>query len=275
MRIDAHQHFWKYDPAIDSWIDDSMAIIRNDFLPKDLKPILQNNNIDGCIAIQADQSEEETHFLLNLAKENSFIKGVVGWVDLCSEDVEGRLEYFSQFEKFCGVRHIVQAEPKGFLLNKEFQKGIKLLKKFKLTYDVLVYHNQLEEVVELVQMFPKQKFVLDHIGKPSIKTNEIKEWEVQIKELAKFPNVYCKVSGMVTESNWLNWKQKDFKPYLDVVFEAFGSNRIMYGSDWPVCLLSVNYKEQLSILEDYIIEFLPEDKAKIMGKNSILVYNIK
>lgn len=275
MRIDSHQHFWKFDPVRDSWIDDSMAIIRRDFLPKDLKPILQNNNMDGCIAVQADQSEEETHFLLNLAEENSFIKGVVGWLDLGSDKIEDRLKYFSQFEKFCGVRHIVQAELKGFLLDKKFQNGIKLLEVYNLTYDILVFHHQLAEVVEIVQKFPKQKFVLDHIGKPSIKTNEIKHWEVQIKELAKLQNVYCKISGLVTETTFNKWEYDDFKPYLDVVVNSFGIERIMFGSDWPVCLLSGTYEKVIAILNRYFAHFSETEKELIMGKTALNFYNIK
>ena len=274
MRIDSHQHFWKYDSVRDNWIDDSMAIIRKDFLPKDLKPILESNKIDGCIAVQADQSEDETLFLLKLAHENSFIKGVVGWVDLCSEDIEGRLEYFSQFEKFCGVRHIVQAEPKGFLLNKKFQNGIKLLGKYNLTYDILVYHNQLEEVIEFVQKFPNQKFVLDHIGKPSIKTNKIESWKNQFQKLAKSPNVYCKISGLVTDAKLNYWEYDDFEPYLDVVINSFGTERVMFGSDWPVCLLSGNYEKVLEILDRYISHLTEDDKELIMGNNSLKFYNI-
>ena len=274
MRIDSHQHFWKFNPVRDSWIDDSMAIIRKDFLPEDLKPILKNNRMDGCIAVQADQSEDETRFLLNLAEENSFINGVVGWVDLCSNGIESRLEHFSQFEKFCGVRHIVQAEPKGFLLNEKFQNGIKLLKKYNLTYDILVYHNQLAEVIEFVKKFPNQKFVLNHIGKPSIKTKEIIQWEIQIKELAKFPNVYCKISGLVTETTFNKWKYDDFKPYLDAVVNAFGIDRIMFGSDWPVCLLSGNYKKVIDILSRFIAQFSETEKELIMGKTALDFYNI-
>ena len=274
MKIDSHQHFWKFDPIRDNWIDDSMAIIRKDFLPEDLKPILKSNSIDGCIAVQADQSEEETLFLLNLADKNSFIKGVVGWVDLTSDKVESRLTYFSEFQKLCGFRHIVQAEPTGFLLNKNFQNGIKALENHNLTYDILVYHNQLSEVIEFVQQFPNQKFVLDHIGKPSIKTGEIDTWKAQIKKLATFPNVCCKVSGLVTETTLNNWSYSDFVPYLEVVFNSFGVDRVLFGSDWPVCLLSGNYEKVLAIIERYIAAFSLTEKELIMGKNALNFYNI-
>jgi L-fuconolactonase len=274
MRIDSHQHFWIFDPIRDSWIDDSMANIRKDFLPEDLQPLLKTNKMDGCIAVQADQSEEETLFLLELADKNPFIKGVVGWVDLCSSAIESRLEYFSEFQKLCGVRHIVQAEPKGFLLNENFQNGIKLLEKYNLTYDILVHHKQLEEVIEFVKKFPNQKFVLDHIGKPAIKTKEIEDWKATIQQLATFPNVYCKLSGMVTETDFNNWNYTDFVPYLEVVFNSFGVERILFGSDWPVCLVAGNYEKVLAIIERYIAEFSEEEKTLIMGKNAQNFYNI-
>ncbi len=275
MRIDSHQHFWRYNPVRDSWIDGSMEVIRKDFIPIDLKPILKENKIDGCITVQADQSEEETAFLLDLADENSFIKGVVGWVDLCADNVESRLEYFSKFKKFCGVRHIVQDESKGFLLNKNFQNGIKLLENYYLTYDILVFYNQLSEVVTFVQNFPKQKFVLDHIGKPSIKTNEIKKWKTKIQQLAKFPNVYCKISGLITETTFNSWEFSDFEPYLDVVVNSFGIDRLLFGSDWPVCLLSSSYEEVLGVVERYFYRFSDIEKELVMGKNAQNFYKIK
>jgi L-fuconolactonase len=274
MRIDSHQHFWIYNPIKDSWMDDSMEVIKKDFLPKALKPILKKNRMDGCIAVQADQSEVETHFLLKFANENAFIKGVVGWVDLCADNVDSRLACFSKYKKFCGVRHIVQAEPVGFLLNKKFQEGIKLLETYNLSYDILVYHNQLEEVVSFVQNFPNQRFVLDHIGKPSIKTKEIEQWKFQLNELAKFPNVYCKISGLITETTFNKWEASDFTPYLDVVVKSFGIDRLLFGSDWPVCLLSGSYEDTLNLVENYFEVFSEKEKAQIMGENAQKFYNI-
>ncbi len=273
MIIDSHQHFWKYDPVKDHWITKEMQSIRRDFLPSDLKPLLQKNNIDGCIAIQADQSEEESLFLLELAKENNFIKGVIGWVDLCSDTIDERLQYFSKFNKFCGVRHIIQAESVGFMLRKDFQNGIKGLSKYNLTYDILVQYQQLPEVIAFVEKFPKQPFVLDHLGKPPIASKELDNWKEQIEILAKFPNVYCKASGMITEADWNTWKSSDFTRYLDVIFNSFGIKRILYGSDWPVCLLAAEYEEQLSIVENYISSFSSEEKKAIMGENAIRFYN--
>ena len=274
MTIDSHQHFWKFDPVRDAWIDDSMEVIRKDFLPKDLQPILEQNTIDGCIAVQADQSEEETEFLLNLASENTFIKGVVGWVDLRADKVEDRLAHFSKNNLLKGIRHIVQVEANDFMLRKDFQNGIGKLEQFNLTYDILVFPPQLKTSIALVNKFPNQKFVLDHIAKPFIKDGKIEGWKQDIKELAKAPNIYCKVSGMVTEADLKHWKPSDFTPYLDVVFEAFGTDRILYGSDWPVSLLAAQYEEQLNIVKAYINGFSLEEQQKVMGLNAIKFYNL-
>jgi len=275
MRIDSHQHFWKYDPIRDRWINRTMKAIRRDFLPLDLKPLLKENKIDGCIAIQADQSEEETIFLLNLAEENPFIKGVVGWVDLCADNIENRLEYFSNFKKFCGVRHIVQTEPKDFMLRQDFQLGISMLKKFGLTYDILIIPSQIRAAIDLVKKFPDQPFVLDHIAKPNIKDGEINFWKRNLEVLATFQNVNCKVSGMVTEANWNNWSEDNFTLYLDVIFNAFGIDRLMFGSDWPVCLLSASYTDVVKIVENYYKNLSGLDINKIMGLNTIKFYNIE
>ncbi len=273
MIIDSHQHFWKYNPARDRWITEDMESIRKDFLPSHLESTFKKNNVDGCISIQADQSEEETHFLLQLSKENNFIKGVVGWVDLCSKTIDESLQCFSRFETFCGVRHIIQAEPKGFMLRKDFQNGIEQLSKYDLTYDILVHRHQLPEVIAFVSKFPNQPFVMDHLGKPAISSKEFKDWRNDIETLAKFQNVHCKISGMVTEADWNHWKQSDFTPYLDTIFKAFGTNRTLYGSDWPVCLLAAEYDEQINIVKNHILPFSPDEKAAIMSKNTIRLYS--
>ncbi|MEE9361474.1 MAG: amidohydrolase family protein [Cellulophaga sp.] len=275
MTIDSHQHFWKYSPVRDSWIDETMRVIRKDFYPQDLKPILDTNGIDGCIAVQADQSEEETEFLLTLAKENSFIKGVVGWVDLCDANVEERLAYYAQNIVFKGVRYVLQGEEDEFMLRKDFLHGISKLRQYNLTYDILVFENQLESVLKLVAQFPRQTFVIDHIAKPKIKEREIEVWSEQMTALAKFPNVYCKISGMITEANWKKWNYLDIKPYLEVVFSAFGIKRVLYGSDWPVCLLAGSYEAQRNVLETFISKFSIEDKALVMGGNAVEFYNLK
>lgn len=274
MRIDSHQHFWKFDPVRHAWIDSSMQNIAKDFLPKDLKPLLETNLMDGCIAVQADQSEIETQFLLRLAEENSFIKGVVGWVDLSAEDLSKRLEVFSKNPLFKGVRHVLQAEKEGFMLKDQFLRGISELKNFNLTYDILIYPNQLEEARVLIEKNPDQPFVLDHLAKPYIKQQKIKNWASDIKELAKYKNVYCKLSGMVTEADWNHWQFENFKKYLSVAFDTFGSDRLMFGSDWPVCLLAGSYEHVVKIIDLFIENLEQEEKNNIMGGNACNFYNL-
>ncbi|HCW08766.1 MAG TPA: amidohydrolase [Cytophagales bacterium] len=275
MVIDSHQHFWKYDPIRDAWINDEMPQLKKDFLPIDLQPLLTKNKIDGCVAIQADQSENETEFLLELAVKNSSIEGVVGWINLSAPNVEEKLNYFSKFKKLKGFRHIVQAEPDDrFMLRPDFMNGIRLLKKFNFTYDVLIYPKQFPAAIELVNLFPDHKFVIDHLAKPNIKNKEINSWKQYMNNMAQNKNVYCKISGMTTEANWKNWKASEFTPYLDVVFESFGVDRIMYGSDWPVCLLAATYEQQLKIIQDYIQSLTNENQFKVMGKNAKDFYNL-
>lgn len=274
LKIDAHQHFWEFDPIRDAWIDDTMKVIQRDFLPEDLMPILSENGIDACVAIQAEQSEIETAFLLKLAAENTKVQGVVGWVDLVDPDVEESLAHFAENPNFKGVRHIAQVEADDFFLRKEMQRGIDLLAKYGLTYDLLVYAHQLPAAIKLVRQFPNQRFVLDHIAKPKISQGISKNWKRNIKILASYPNVYCKLSGMVTETTNFNWQQNDFRPFIDLILAAFGVNRLMYGSDWPVCLLAASYQEQLTIVQDYIATFSEQEQAKIMGENTVEFYNL-
>ncbi len=275
MNIDAHQHFWRYNSVKDSWITDAMNVIKRDFVPADLEPILGRNNFEGSIAIQADQSEQETHSLLFHADQHDFIKGVVGWVDLMSPDLRERLDYFSQFEKLKGFRHVLQSEPSGFMFRPEFQRGIKLLQEYNLTYDLLIYHHQLDEALLFVQQFPDLKIVVDHLAKPSIKTKEKTHWELKMAALATFENVHCKISGMVTEADWSNWKADDFFPYLNELFESFGAGRLMYGSDWPVCLLAATYDQQLEIVQQYITRLTNNEKLLVMGENARRFYNLR
>ncbi|QBN20131.1 amidohydrolase family protein [Flavobacterium nackdongense] len=274
-KIDSHQHFWKYHPVKDAWITDDMKVIQRDFLPEDLQPILQENNVDGCIAVQADQSEEETHFLLGLAENNDFIKGVVGWIDLRSPDLVSRLDYFSQFKKLKGFRHIVQGEAdENFLLGTAFCEGIAQLEKHHFTYDILIFPKHLPVAFEFVKRFPNQKFVIDHLAKPNFKQTDFADWEKGMREIASCPNVYCKVSGLVTEADWKHWKTSDFTYCLDVVTEAFGINRLLFGSDWPVSLLAATYKDSFDIVADYYSKFSKEDQEKIWGGNAIAFYNL-
>lgn len=275
MKIDSHQHFWKYHPVKDAWISDAMKVIQRDFLPADLYPLLEKNNIDGCIAVQADQSEYETHFLLLLAKENDFIKGVVGWIDLRAANLEARLEHFFQFKKLKGFRHIVQGEPEvDFLLQEDFCKGIAKLAKYNFTYDLLIFPKHLPVAVEFVKRFPNQKFVIDHLAKPDFRQTDFTEWEKGIREIATCPNVMCKVSGLVTEADWNNWKEADFTYCLDVVTEAFGIHRLMFGSDWPVSLLAASYGESWDIVEHYFSKFSNEEQDRLWGGNAIEFYHL-
>jgi len=275
LKIDSHQHFWKYDPVEYDWIDDDMAVIRQDFMPVDLEPVLKTNGFDGCITVQSDQSEKENDFQLNNAKNNSFIKGVIGWVDLQSERVEERLGHYHQFEKMKGFRHILQGElQRDFMLRPYFLNGISLLKKYGYTYDVLIFPDQLNYVADFVSRFPNQPFVIDHIAKPGIKNNEINTWKKNISALGKFENVFCKVSGMVTEANWKTWKPTDFYPYIDVVVETFGMDRLMFGSDWPVCNVAANYKQVVTITENYFATFSKNEQQKFFRENALRFYNI-
>lgn len=275
MRIDSHQHFWNYHPVKDAWISDDMKVIQQDFLPTDLLPLLEKNNIDGCVVIQADQSEEETHFLLELAEENEFIKGVVGWVDFRSEDIAERLHYFSQFKKLKGFRHIVQGESEvDFLLREDFCNGIAGLANYNFTYDLLILPKHLNYAISFVKRFPAQAFVIDHLAKPNFKEGLFTEWEKGIKELATHKNVYCKVSGMVTEADWINWKQEDFSYCLDVLVANFGIDRLLFGSDWPVSLLAASYDESCSIIGKYFSKFSKEEQNKIWGENAVSFYHL-
>lgn len=275
MKIDAHQHFWKFDPQRYAWITDEMSVLKRNFLPEDLRPLLQQHQFDGCVAVQADTSEKETEFLLDLAQQHSFIKGVVGWLDLCSARIDERLEHFSSNEKLKGLRYIVQGEPDGFMLREDFKRGISALEKYNLTYDILVFPNHLEDAIKLVAAFPKQKFILDHCAKPYIKDGKIKTWQDHIEKLSDFENVACKVSGLITEAEWESWTKTTIKPYLDVVFKAFGSKRTLFGSDWPVSLLAGKYSETVALVEDYISDFSQTEQQQIMGLNAENWYNLK
>ena len=274
-RIDSHQHFWQYNLQKHDWITDDMKVIQRDFLPSDLLPILQQNNIDGCISVQADQTEDETDFLLELSDNHDFIRGIVGWVDLRADNIYERLKHYSQFKKLKGFRHIVQSETDTeFMLRLKFKNGITALALHDFTYDILIYHYQLEQAIQFVKLFPNQKFVLDHLGKPDIKSGEYALWQTNIKKLALHQNVFCKISGMITEGEWNNWKPSDFNVYLDTIVKAFGTDRLMYGSDFPVCTLAATYEAQLNITTMYFSTFTNLEKKKIMGDNASKFYGI-
>ncbi|HKF46082.1 MAG TPA: amidohydrolase family protein [Terracidiphilus sp.] len=274
-RIDAHQHFWRYDPAGYGWIDDRMAALKRDFLPPDLLPLLQRLGFDGCIAVQACHTLDETLFLLDLAHRFDFIRGVVGWVDLCSPDVASQLEPLARDPKLVGIRHVVQAEPDDeFMLRADFRRGIGLLAEFGLAYDILVYPRQLRAARLLVDEFPEQRFVLDHIAKPLIAEGVLAPWRDDVRSLAAQSNLFCKLSGMVTEAQWNRWSPADFRPYLDVVFEAFGPQRLMIGSDWPVCTLAADYRSTMQIVLAYISKLPVDQQDAILGGNCPAFYRL-
>lgn len=276
MTIDTHQHFWKYEPIKHKWINESMSVIRRDFMPTDLKKVYGENGIDGCVAVQADQTLEETNFLLWLSEKHSFIKGIVGWVDLRAKNVNEVLEEYKTHSKIKGFRHVVQGErDHNFLLRPDFMNGIFLLEKNGYVYDILVFPHQLGAVLEFVKRFPNQKFVIDHIAKPYIKDGFYDGWAIMMIEIAKQENVYCKLSGMITEADFDSWSPDQIKPYMNLVLEAFGPNRIMFGSDWPVCLVAGNYKEVKKLVTDFISELSLTEQAAIMGLNAIKFYNLK
>ena len=276
MKIDSHQHFWRYDAVRDAWITDSMTVLRRDFLPEHLAAEFAPNGIDASIAVQADQSESETMFLLDLAEKSERIAGVVGWVDLSSPRVGERLEYFSHSPKLRGFRHIAQSEPDDrFLAQENFVKGVAQLRAFGFTYDILIYPKQLPAAIELAARLPEQRFVIDHLAKPEIKSGKAAPWAVQMKEIAQNKNVLCKLSGLATEADWKHWKPDDFKPYFDVVFDAFGADRLMFGSDWPVCLLAATYRQVKQIIEEYVKGFSQSDKEKIFGGNAARFYGLR
>ena len=275
LKIDSHQHFWKYDSLKHAWIDDSMAVLKRDFLPQDLEPILVKHQIDGCVAVQADQSKEETSFLIDLAEKHDFIKGIVGWVDLQAKDLEEQLSSYSENKWIKGFRHVLQDEPDNeFILQTEFINGLGKLSKFDFTYDILIFPKQLTSATKAVRLLPNQKFVLDHIAKPSIVNGELEEWKRGISELAKSENVYCKLSGMVTEAKWKKWNYDDFVPYMDFIMETFGSNRLLFGSDWPVCTLSGDYGQVLQIVDQYIKNLTNSEQAGILGENAVDFYKL-
>jgi L-fuconolactonase len=276
MKVDSHQHFWLYNSTDYSWIDDRMAILKHNYLPEDLQPELTKAGFSGSVVVQARQTIEETRWLLHLADQYSFIKGVVGWVDLCSEnELKRQLDEFSKSKKFVGVRHVVHDEPDdNFMLRDDFLKSISLLKEYNLTYDLLLFPKHLPVAQVVVSMFPEQKFVLDHISKPLIRSHIISPWKEDLIRLAENRNVWCKLSGMVTEADWINQRPEGFYPYMNIVFEAFDYDRLMIGSDWPVCRLVADYKDVISIPESYISGMSAEIQQKISGLNCIDFYEL-
>ena len=274
MKIDSHQHFWKYSKKKHAWINEEMKVLQSDFLPKDLKPLLDDSNIGGCVAVQADQSLAENKFLLGLAKKNDWIQGVVGWVDLNSHSVESDLEKYKSESKFVGVRHILQDEEADFMLTKSFNRGVSALKYYDLTYDVLIYENQMEAAIEFVRRHPYTRMVLDHMAKPLIKEGLTSPWEKYLKEMGQMENLFVKMSGWSTEADWGKWTPEDIAPYLEICLESFGPERIMYGSDWPVSNLATEYSEVVGVVENFISTLSVDEQDAIFGNNAMEFYSL-
>jgi len=276
IRIDSHQHFWKYDPREYGWIDERMGALKRDFLPADLEPPLKASGFDACVAVQARQTLEETAWLLALAERSPFVVGVVGWVDLCSADVRAQLQRLGKHSKLVGVRHIVQGEPDDrFLLRPDFGRGIALLEEFGLAYDILIYPRHLAVAAEFVNRFPRQRFVLDHLAKPEIARGEIRGWSRDVRALAAAPNVHAKLSGLVTEADWNRWTPGQIRPYLDVAFECFGPGRLMIGSDWPVCTLAGDYGGVMGVVTEYLNDRPAAEREAVRGGNAREFWNLE
>ena len=275
MRIDAHQHFWLYDSVKDAWITEEMATIQRNFLPNDISGNLKQVGFDGVIAIQAAQTHRETEFLVELSRAYALIKGVVGWVDLQSEKIEDYLIEFSKQKVIKGFRHIVEGEQDpDFLTRREFLRGIRALTKFNFTYDLLVHSRHYSSTISCVESNPDQAFVLDHMAKPAIKTKEFDDWANFIEKLASYQNVQCKISGLVTEADWKHWKLEHFTEYMDYVIKCFGRNRVMFGSDWPVCLLAGSYEDTLKIVDQSLGGFSEEELKNFWGNNAVKFYSL-
>ena len=274
--IDSHHHLWTYTQAEYGWIDDTMEILKRDYLPEELKDECDRAGISGTIAVQARQSLEETEWLLSLAESAPWIKGVVGWLDLRSGELGKFLDKLAPHPKLVGLRHVLQDEPdRDFMLHPSFLNGIAQLEPHHLAYDILIYHDQLEQAARLVSGFPGQKFVLDHLAKPPIRAGGLQPWRGMLEQLADHPNVWCKISGMVTEADHRHWTFEGLLPYLDAAVEAFGTERIMVGSDWPVCRLAAEYGEVMSVPRRYFSHWSSEDQQKVFYQNAIDCYELE
>jgi L-fuconolactonase len=273
--IDAHHHFWRYSTAEYGWISDDMRAIRRDFLPSDLEAELRPTGIGGVVSVQVRQALEETEDLLAFARQSRFVRGVVGWVPLAAPDAEAHLDRFAGQPLLRGVRHVVQREPDGFLAGQAFGRGVSLLESRGLVYDLLVYERQLAEAVHFVDRHPRQVFVLDHIAKPRIRDHALEPWTHEIRRLAERPNVFCKVSGMVTEADFVSWREDHLRPYWDVVLEAFGPRRLMFGSDWPVCLVACGYARWHELVRGWASRLSVDEREALFGGTACRAYGLR
>jgi L-fucono-1,5-lactonase len=274
-RIDAHQHFWRYDPARYGWIDDSMAPLRRDFLPSDLEPQLRRAGFDACVAVQAQQTLRETRWLLDLADLHPFIAGVVGWVDLQSADAPAQIEILARRPRLVGLRHVVQGEPDDrFLLRPEFLRGVRAAGQAGLAYDILIYTRHLPVAVEFAQRLEGHRLVLDHLAKPDIRRGERQAWERDLRRLAASGHVMAKLSGLVTEADWRAWTPEQIRPYLDTAFQCFGYERLMIGSDWPVCTVAADYARTMQVVMDYVRDRPAVEQEAVLGGNAARLWRL-
>jgi len=275
LKIDAHHHFWHYNPEEYGWINSDMKALRKNFLPADLAAQIAAVGIDGVVSVQARQTVEETRWLLELAAQHEFIKGVVGWLPLTATDIEAELERWSGYAKLKAVRHVLHDEPDDmYMLRADFNHGIEKLRQFNLVYDILIFEKHLPQTIEFVDRHPGQIFVVDHIAKPLIKDRVIAPWDKLITELAQRRNVYCKLSGVVTEADHAHWTPENIKPYLDVVLQAFGPQRLMFGTDWPVCLLATGYEKWVKTVKDFIAPLSVAQQDRMMGGTAVEAYRL-
>jgi L-fuconolactonase len=275
MTIDAHHHLWRYTPQEYGWIDDTMQLLRRDFLPADLKSAMRSAGVDGTIAVQARQTLEETRWLLDLADENDEIRGVTGWAPIAGPEFPGVMEEFDGRAKLKALRHVIQGErDENYILREDFNSGIRALEGSGLVYEILIYERHLPQTIEFVDRHPNQLFVLDHLAKPLIATGVMEPWAAQMRELGKRENAWCKVSGMVTEADWNAWTSETLKPYIDVAVEAFGPQRLMAGSDWPVCLVACSYERCWQVLREYFSSFSQQEQERIFGENAAELYDL-
>jgi L-fuconolactonase len=274
-RIDAHQHFWRYDPSEYGWIDDSLAPLRRDFLPADLEPLLRAAGFDACIAVQARQTIEETRFLLDLAGRHPFVAGVVGWVDLLAPDVEARIAAVAH-PRLVGLRHIVQSEPdERFLLRPELLRGVAAASAAGLAYDILIYARHLPVAIEFARRLEGHRLVLDHLAKPDIRRGARREWERDLRALARSGHVLAKLSGLVTEADWAAWTADQIRPYLDVALDCFGADRLMIGSDWPVCTVAADYARTMDVVVDFVRDLSASEQDAVLGGNAARLWRIE
>ena len=275
MIIDAHHHFWQYDPVDYDWIGEDLRAIRRDFLPSDLAVAIHTAGVDGVVSVQARQSLVETAWLLDMARRHDFIKGVVGWVPLVADDVAATLARLKDNPKLKAVRHVLQGESDDYMRRDDFNRGVDCLRAHDLAYDILVHERQLPSVTRFVDRHPSQIFVVDHIAKPRIKAAEVEPWRKNLIEVAKRPNVYCKLSGMVTEADYTAWTEEGLAPYFDGALAAFGPDRLMFGSDWPVCEVACAYSRWKGIVERAIASLSAAEQRRIMGENAMKAYKLK